>query len=106
MVSFILFNLSIYGCLPNPVENKYYVLVVEGEEDLIEKFDKLASVEKPIIEIDYYKDRKVAREQFPRYQIENPPVVFIFSINEEKGKKLLFKTEEIEKAIQFLSSLK
>ncbi|MCT8139242.1 hypothetical protein H1D32_16950 [Anaerobacillus sp. CMMVII] len=100
----LLFITLLSGCsLTN--QQDYYVLVVEGEENLIKTFENYISVRKPVIEIDYYKSDKVAKKQFPEYEIEGTPLVFIFKIKEGK-KKLLLRTNNMHESYAFLRSIK
>lgn len=103
LISITLVLLS--GCSQNSSQNEYYVLVVEGEEDLINKFDKYASVKNPVIEIDYYKNMKDAKKQHPSYNIDQSPVVYIFSI-ENNDKKLELKTTDIDRSVKMLEAIK
>lgn len=104
LVGYIFILLS--GCAQNTIQKHYYVLVVEGEEDLIKEFDKYASVKNPVIEIDYYKNMKDAKKKFPSYSIEDSPVVFIFSISKEKDKNLELRTNDNDKSLRMLKSIK
>lgn len=93
------------GCSQDSKEKHYYVLVVEGQENLMKKFDKYASAKNPIIKIDYYKNLKDAKNKFPSYNIEEAPVVYIFSINEQI-KELILHTTHTESALKELQSIK
>jgi hypothetical protein len=94
------------GCSANNNEEQYLVVVVEGQENMIKRFEEYTSFEKPLIEIEYYKKVKDAQEQFPNYKIEEIPVTFIFSRNEDKTKKLILKTNDINESLRVLKKLK
>lgn len=91
------------GCSQKPSQEHYYVLVVEGEENVIKKFAKYASVKDPIIKIDYYKSIKDANKQYPGYKIESP-VVYIFLVNKNR-EEIILKTTNIEKSLRKLQSI-
>lgn len=94
------------GCSQNPAQEHYYVLVVEGQDNLIEKFDKYASVKNPVIKIDYYKNINDAKKQYPDYKIAESPIVFIFSGSEKNIRKLVLKTTDVERSLRKIQSLK
>jgi predicted DNA-binding WGR domain protein len=92
------------GCQRN--EKQYYVVVVEGKEDMVDKFGKYASRKNRVIEIDYFKNQKDAEILLPDLKIEQTPVVFIFSDSEDNVRKLKLKTEDINQSLRFIKSFK
>lgn len=108
IISLLIVYLSILlsGCSLNTSQEHYYVLVVEGKESLMEEFGEFSSVKNPVIEIDYFKSAKIAKEQFPDYKIAEPPMVFIFSVNQEKIKKILLRTKDVDESLTLLRLIK
>lgn len=84
----------------------YYVLVVEGEQNISDEFGKFVSNEYSVIETEYLMSLKVAKEKYPEYEIEKTPAVFIFETGGGEMKKLTLKTYNVNKAVQFLEETK
>ena len=100
------FFILLTGCFLNTPQPDFYVFVVEGKDNLIKTFDEHATVKNPYIKIDYFKNAKTAKKQFTDYEFDELPIVFIFSVNKNKEKKLLLRTNKIEESISYLKSLK
>jgi hypothetical protein len=106
IVCVTIISMLVSGCSTNTDEKQYYVLVVEGKENMIKKFEQYGSIEEPVIEIDYYKSVEVAKDEHPEYKIEETPVVLIFEANGKKNKKLMLQTHEIAQSLELLKKIK
>ncbi|MBT2681987.1 MULTISPECIES: hypothetical protein [Bacillaceae] len=103
--SFFLLAL-IVGCSSSEKsDEKYFVLIVQGEENISEKFSKFTNNEYSVVEMQYLTSLKTAKEKYPKYEIEKAPAVFIFETAGEM-KKLKLKTYDIEEALRFLETKK
>ncbi|WP_186580311.1 hypothetical protein [Aquibacillus kalidii] len=99
--------LSILGCsTSNNQETNYYVLVVEGENNISGTFGEFANKEYSVVEVEYITSLARAKEKYPNYEIENTPAVFIFETGGGEMKKIKLKTYEVEEAIEFLRDTK
>jgi hypothetical protein len=105
LIVVILTSILIPGCSEKN-DTYYYVLVVRGKEQIIDKFDPYARVEEPIIKIDYYMHQKVAQDEHSDLKIEETPIVYIFTVEKNKKKTLILKTTEIDKALKYLRTIR
>lgn len=102
---FLLF--LIVGCASTEnYEEKYFVLIVEGDENISEKFGKFGNNEYSVIKVEFLTSLELAKEKYPKYEIEKAPAVFIFETNGGEMKKIKLKTYDIEEAVQFLEGTK
>lgn len=107
VVLITILSLSILGCSSsNSQETNYYVLVVEGENNISGTFGEFANKEYSVVEVEYITSLENAREEYPRYEIENAPAVFIFETVGGEMKKLKLKTYDVEEAVEFLRDTK
>lgn len=104
--SFLLLAL-ILGCSSNEkADTKYFLLIVEGEENISEKFSKFISNDYSVIKSEYLINLATAKEKYPEYEIEKAPAVFIFETGGGELKQLKLKTYDIEEAVKFLEQTK
>ncbi|WP_404457658.1 hypothetical protein [Sutcliffiella horikoshii] len=97
----------IIGCSSNEkTDAKYYLLIIGGEENISEKFSEFFSNEYSVVKSEYLTDLDIAKEKYPKYEIEKAPAVFIFETGGGELKQLKLKTYDIEEAVQFLENTK
>ena len=95
--------ISIMGCaFEKGGDEKYYVLIVQGETNISGKFGKFSSNDYSVIETEYLTSLELAKEKYPKYEIDKAPAVLIFETNGGEMKKLKLKTYDVEEAIKFL----
>ncbi|MGO4886265.1 hypothetical protein ACJ2A9_00775 [Anaerobacillus sp. MEB173] len=94
------------SCSTGSNENEYYVVVVEGAENMIDTFDEYVSFENPIIEIDYYKRLTVAQQELSKEKIDAAPIALLYKKKKEAEKKLLLKTNDLKEFQKVLKELK
>ncbi|ALC90704.1 hypothetical protein AM500_13605 [Bacillus sp. FJAT-18017] len=104
--SFLLIALIIGCSSKEKTEEKYYVLIVQGEENLSEKFSKFVNGTYSVVEMEYLTSLAAAKEKYPKYEIEKAPAVFIFETDGGEMKKLKLKTYDTEEAVKFLEESK
>jgi hypothetical protein len=72
---------SLFGCSSkNNEEVNYHVLIVEAEEDISGVFGEFANNEYSVVEIEYLTSLESANENYPDYDIQNAPTVFILKL--------------------------
>ncbi|MFC2948073.1 hypothetical protein [Virgibacillus sediminis] len=102
---FMLFG--VMGCSPDQgTDEKYEVLVVQGDENISDKFGKFAGNGYPVLEVEYFTSLEAVNERYPENDIEKAPAVFIFESGGGEMKKLEFKTYDVDEAIEFLKETK
>ncbi|MGD6993118.1 hypothetical protein [Sutcliffiella horikoshii] len=106
LILFLLLALII-GCSSNEkAEAKYYLLIIEGEENISEKFSEFISNDYSVVKSEYLTDLATAKEKYPKYEIEKAPAVFIFESGGGEMKQLKLKTYDIDEAVKFLEKTK
>lgn len=81
----------------------YQVVIIEGDEDLSGAFSDFAGNGGPVGELRYIADPEEARKEFPEYDFEEVPAIFIFETGGGGAmKKLVLETNEVEEAQAFL----
>ncbi|WP_096154126.1 MULTISPECIES: hypothetical protein [Bacillus] len=104
--SFLLLALII-GCSSNEkADTKFFLLIVQGEENIIEKFSKFFSNDYSVVKSEYLTNLATAKEKYPKYEIEKAPAVLIFETGGGELKQLILKTYDIEEAVKFLDKTK
>ncbi|MFC3039685.1 hypothetical protein ACFOGI_05420 [Virgibacillus xinjiangensis] len=104
-ISIFLMLFGVIGCSSDQSNNeKYYVLVVQGDENISDKFGEFAG--NPVLELEYLTSLEVANEKYPENEIERAPAVFIFETGGGEMKRLEFKTYNVDEAIDFLKEAK
>ncbi len=94
-------------CSPNDKsDTKYSVVIVQGEENISEEFSKFINNDFSIVKVEYLTNLEVAKEKYPKYEIEIAPAVFIFETDGGEMKKLKLKTYDTEEAVEFLKETK
>jgi len=107
LICTLFFLVQTIGCSPKgKYEEKYSVLIVQGEENLSEKFSEFINNDYSIVKVEYLTSLAVAKEKYPKYEIEKAPAVFIFETDGGEMKKLKLKTYDTEEAIEFLQGTK
>ncbi|MCG1023442.1 hypothetical protein [Sutcliffiella horikoshii] len=97
----------IIGCSSNEnVDTKYFLLIVEGDENISDKFSKFISNEYSVVKSEYLTNLNIAKEKYPKYEIEKAPAVFIFETGGGELKQLKLKTYDVEEAVKFLEKTK
>ncbi|MGD6873090.1 hypothetical protein ACQCU1_13005 [Sutcliffiella horikoshii] len=97
----------ITGCSSSEkADTKYYLLIVEGEENISDKFSKFISNDYSVVKSEYLTNLATAKEKYPKYEIEKDPAVFIFETGGGELKELKLKTYDIEEAVKFLEKTK
>lgn len=99
--AFFLFAL-IGGCSSSESDEKYSVLIVQGEENIGEKFSEFANGDYSVVEVEYLPSLESAKEKYPKYEIEKAPAVFIFATSGGEMKRLKLKTYDTGEAVRFL----
>lgn len=98
--------LLVVGCSSQEnYEEKYYVLIVEGSENISGELGRFVGKEYSIYEMEYLTSLERANEKYPRYGIEKAPAILIFKTFGEM-KQLKLKTYEVDEAIDFLERKK
>ncbi|MCA1032440.1 hypothetical protein LCL95_15500 [Bacillus timonensis] len=97
-----IFFVFIMGCSSTAQQEKYYLLIIQGEENISDKFSEFANSDYLVTKVEYLTSLEVAKEKYPNYKIEKTPAVFIFETGGGEMKKLKLKTYDIEEAVQFL----
>ncbi|MGD7054244.1 hypothetical protein [Sutcliffiella horikoshii] len=106
LILFLLLALII-GCSSNEqADAKYYLLIIEGDENISEKFSKFISNNYSVVKSEYLTDLATAKEKYPKYEIEKAPAVLIFETGGGELKQLKLKTYDIDEAVKFLEKTK
>lgn len=102
-----IFSLFILGCSSSQNDGaKYYVLVVEGENNISGTIAEFVNIEHLVVEMEYLTSLEQVQNKYPDYEIKKAPAVFIFETGGGEFKKLKLKTYDVEKAIEFLRDTK
>ncbi|NMH74570.1 hypothetical protein HF078_15900 [Bacillus sp. RO2] len=97
----------ILGCSSSEnTDPKYFLLIVEGEENISDKFSKFISNDYSVVKSEYLPNLATAKEKYPKYEIEKAPAVFIFETGGGELKQLILKTYDIDEAVKFLEKTK
>ncbi|MGD6843666.1 hypothetical protein ACQCVH_14220 [Bacillus infantis] len=80
----------------------YQVVIIGGDEKLSGAFSDFAGNGGLVGELRYIADPEEARKEFPKYSLEETPVIFIFETGGGVMKKLALETNEVEEAQEFL----
>ncbi|MEA3319494.1 MAG: hypothetical protein U9Q88_05660 [Bacillota bacterium] len=97
----------ILGCSSSEnTDTKYFLLIVEGEENISDKFSKFISNDYSVVKSEYLTNIAIAKEKYPKYEIEKAPAVFIFETGGGELNQLILKTYDIEEAVKFLEKTK
>lgn len=81
----------------------YQVVIIGGDEELSGAFSDFAGNGRPVGELRYIADPEEARKEFPKYDFEEVPAIFIFETGGSGAmKKLVLETNEVEEAQAFL----
>ena len=103
----IVFSLLV-GCISDEGDEKLYsVLVVQnGDDQTDEIINQAIDVSSgKFHKIEFLMSLEDAQEQYPKYEIEQIPAVFIFETSGAELKRLEFKTYDLEEAVEKLKEL-